>query len=193
MPLPQQQSLPLEDSTDHEELPNLSRATSAPTPSQPSPGVSIPLDDVTHVVEEVNQPAQAQLTDEVQAKVNAVLRQGTELSHRATREEVQANNERMKRDFTEQVLAARHQAAQPPPPPQPMAPAMAERTRREMAEGARQSAVWAEQQKSRPLPNARDVAAAGHTTPVFAPATYTHEKGEGFEGKQYQKSSTPGR
>jgi hypothetical protein len=145
--------------------------------------VNIPLEDVTARVDEVNQVQQ--MTAEVQAKVAAVLRSPNRLSSNETTQEY---NERVKREFTAQVMEARRQAAAPPPPPQPVAPAMVERTRKEMEAGRKQSAYWAEQQKNRPLPNARDVAAAGTTVPVFQPASYVHEKGEGFEGKQHTRS-----
>lgn len=186
------------DNPEYEELPKLTRATTAPTPSQydptplppiDEPSVTIPLEDVTVAVAELNQSAEVQLTAEVQAKVDAVLRQGPV----APKETTAQYNERVKRDFTEQVMEARRQAAAPPPPPQPVAKAIQDQTAREMAEGAKQSAKWAEQQKTRPAPNARDVAAAGTTTPVFQPASYAHEKGEGFAGKDYTRTSLPGR
>lgn len=198
MPNFQETGLDPADNPEYEELPKLTRATTAPTPSQydpaplppiDEPSVSIPLEDVTAPVAEINQPAEVQLTAEVQAKVDAVLRQGPT----APKETVAQYNERVKRDFTEQVMAARHAAAQPPPPPQPVAKAIQDQTAREMAAGAKQSAHWAEQQKTRPAPNAGDIAAAGHTTPVFAPASYSHERGENFAGKEYTKTNLPGR
>jgi hypothetical protein len=64
------------------------------------------------------------MTDEVRAKVDAVLRQAA-------------------------------------PPKETAAPPIMEQTRREMAAGARYSDFWKAQQKLRPPPSARDIAAAG--------------------------------
>ncbi len=88
-----------------------------------------------------------------------------------------AHQERIKAEFEAAVLAVRRQESAPPPPPQQVPRAISEQTAKEMAVGAKQSQYWAEQQKQRPHPNARDLQAAGHNTPVFRPGEYMHEKG----------------
>jgi len=192
MPTDQQSAFDLPASI---ELEVLDMPASEPTPpanDAPNPNVNIQLEDMTIRIDEVNQVQQVvdELKPEVRERVMAILRQPDRTSSKETTQEY---NERVKRNFTEQVMEARRQAAAPPPPPQPVAPAIHAQTMREMARGAKQSAYWAEQQKVRPLPNARDVAAAGTTTPVFQPASYTHEKGMNFDGKQYTVTNTPGR
>ena len=161
----------------------------APTPTQPAeePGVNIPLQDVTKPVEEVNQVA-ASLTPEVRQRVQAALR-AIDPAH--PQETVHDYNERVKKEFTDQVLEARHRAAAPPPPPQPVAPFIMEQTKREMAAGAKQSAYWAQQQALNPRkqPSNKEVAAQGTTVPVFQPASYVHEKGEGYQGKEYTRTN----
>ena len=151
----------------------------------PDRSLTIPLTDVERPVEEVNQVAAA-MTPDVQARVQAALRA---LDPAHPTETVQQYNERVKRDFTEKVLEARHQAAAPPPAPQPVAPFIMEQTRREMAAGAKQSAYWEAQKAANPRqqPSSKEIAAQGNTTPVFQPASYTHEKGEGFQGKDYTR------
>ena len=158
-----------------------------PTPTE-EPAVNIPMQDVTRPVEEINQVAAA-MTPEVQARVQAALRA---IDRTSSTESVQEYNERVKREFTEKVMEARHQAAQPPPPPQPVAPFIMEQTKREMEAGARQSAYWASQQRTNPRqnPSQKEIAAAGSTIPVFQPASYTHEKGEGYQGKQFTRTQT---
>lgn len=172
MPLPQHNSDQPEDNISLAELlAPIPKAASEPMPSSPS------------------QPVTPQLTNEVLAKVDAVTRQGPGKPG----ESVHEYNERVKREFTEQVLEARRQAQAPPPKPQPVAPFILAQTQKEMERGAKQSKYWEEQQKQRPGPNARDIAAAGTTTPVFQPASYVHEKGKGYEGKQYSSSTLPSR
>lgn len=143
--------------------------------------VQILADDVTAKIEQVDQAAEA--------ATYAMLR----AQQKPPQETVQEYNERVKREFTDKVMEARHQANKPPPPPQPVAPAISEQTAREMAAGAKQSTYWAEQQKSRPAPNARDLQAAGQMTTVFQPANYAHEKGAGVKGKDHSSSTLPGR
>lgn len=154
----------------------------------PDRSVTIPLDDVTKPVEEVNQVA-ATMTPEVQARVQAAMRA---LDPAHPTETVQQYNERVKKEFTDQVLEARHRAATPPPPPQPVAPFIMEQTKREMAAGAKQSAYWEAQKVANPRqnPSNKEVAAQGSTTPVFQPASYTHEKGAGFQGKEFTQTRT---
>ena len=191
------------DSLEPEALPPLTRAATAPIRNQPDPrpeelgSVNIPLEDVTAKVQEVNQAADVAMQAEVQARVDAVLRSGSlplaPNGQELPREVVQAHNERMKREFQEQVLEMRRQAAAPPPKPQPVPKGILDQTRKEMEAGAKQSAYWAEQQKLRPQPNERDRQAAGMNTPVFQPASYAHERGENFAGKEYTKTNLPGR
>jgi hypothetical protein len=154
----------------------------------PDRNLTIPLTDVERPVEEVNQVAAA-LTPETQARVQAALRA---IDRNSSVETVHEYNERVKREFTDRVLEARHQAAAPPPPPQPVAPFVMEQTKREMAAGAKQSAYWAAQQAANPRqnPSNKEVAAQGSTTPVFQPASYTHEKGVGFQGKEFTQTRT---
>lgn len=165
----------------HEDLSILSQGTSTPqSVSLPEAPLQIP-DDVTVRVEEVDQAAEAAAA--------VVLRS----SERQPKETTLEHNERIKREFTAQVMEARHQANKPPPPPQPVARAIQDQTRLEMAAGAKQSAHWAEQQKQRPAPSPKDIAAMGHTVPVFQPDVYTHEKGQGFAGKNLTTHNMPGR
>jgi hypothetical protein len=107
-------------------------------------------------------------------------------------EDDQQHQDRIKREFEAAVMATRRQESAPPPPPQPVPPAISRQTEREMAAGAKQSAYWAEQQKQRPLPNARDIQAAGMNTPVFRPGEFMHEKGDS-EGKNKSTTQLPSR
>jgi hypothetical protein len=157
------------------------------------PAVNIPLEDVVVQVAEVNQvQAALELQPEVKARVDAILRSP---NHQSTNETVQEYNERVKRDFTEQVMEARRQAARPPPAPQPVSPGILDQTRREMAAGAKQSAYWSAQQVSNPRqnPSQKEIAASGANTPIFQPSSYTHEKGVGVAGKEFSVTHTPGR
>jgi hypothetical protein len=90
------------------------------------------------------------------------------------REKAQAQESeaaRMNRELFDRILAARNQPPAPPPRPQPVAPAISEQTKREMAAGREISARHAAQQSNvvRRPPNAREIAAQGSTTPVFTP------------------------
>lgn len=161
--------------------PDVPTTSTAPNDdSQDSPVQGLP-DDITARVDAIDQAAEA--------ATYAMLR----AQYRPVQETPAEYNERVKREFTEKVMEARRQANQPPPPPQPVARGISEQTAREMAAGAKQSAYWAEQQKHRPAPSARDRQAAGQMVEVFSPDRYTHEKGEGIKGKGYSASSLPGR
>lgn len=128
-----------------------------------------------------------ELNDAVKAAVDLRLRLMTEAndatevwsrsSEKQKGETDHAHQERIKREFEAAVLAVRRQEDVPPMPPQPVPRAISEQTAKEMAAGAKQSAYWAEQQKQRPQPNAREIQAAGTTVPVFRPGEYHHEKG----------------
>lgn len=159
-------------------------AANNPVSAQPTddgPAVNIPLEDVTHRVKEINEAADYART--------LALRQ----QQMAPQETTAEYNERVKREFYDKVMEARRQRNAPPPPPQPVHTAISEQTRREMEAGKRQSAYWAEQQKLRPGPSARDLQAAGTNTPVFQPQNYAHEKGVGVKGKDYTVQTIPGR
>ena len=139
--------------------------------------VSIPLEDVT--TPNYSDVVQNAIIE--RARLAAESAQAQEVWSRSSEknkgESDQEHQERIKREFEAAVMAVRRQEAQPPPPPQPVPLAIAEQTRREMEAGAKQSAYWAEQQKFRPLPTAKEIQAAGTNTPVFRPGEYMHEKG----------------
>jgi hypothetical protein len=86
-------------------------------------------------------------------------------------QEKESEAARMNRELFDRILAARNQPPAPPPRPQPVAPAISEQTKREMAAGREISARHAAQQSNvvRRPPNAREIAAQGSTTPVFTP------------------------
>lgn len=94
---------------------------------------------------------------------------------------VESEAARINREMHQRILAARAQAAAAavPKPPQPVAPAIMAQTQREMAEGARISAKFAEQQRLNPRkpPTAAEIAAGGTTTPVFRPQDFIPKQG----------------
>jgi hypothetical protein len=169
--------------------------------------VNIPLEDVTVKVTEVHvqpveqPPAAPDLSDVVKATLamrEKIQREADEKmaawsrsSEKRRGESDIDHNNRIKAAFESAVMAARRQAEMPEPPPQPVPPAISEQTRKEMAAGAKQSAFWAEQQKARPMPTAKEIAEAGANTPVFRPGEYMHEKG-GID-KHLVTQSMPGR
>jgi hypothetical protein len=186
------ESLPPEDNTDLLAL-LAGTATPAPTPSpvveaapepaSPDPTVDIPIQDRI-------EPAHAMLptmTDNVQAAIEyraRLVREAAEAqlvwsrsSERKQGESDHDHQERIKREFEAAVLAVRRQEDAPPPPPMAVPTAISEQTKREMAAGKKQSEYWAEQAKLRPMPNAKEIQAAGTNTPVFRPGEYMHEKG----------------
>ncbi len=132
---------------------------------------------------ELSDAAQAALEEAMalRAKRAQEANTATEVWSRASEKQKhetdQAHQERIKREFEAAVLAVRKQEEVPPMPPQPVPRGISDQTRREMEAGRKQSAYWAEQQKLRPQPTAKDIQAAGTNTPVFRPGEYMHEKG----------------
>jgi hypothetical protein len=162
-----------------------------PQPSEPTelevrddPVVNIPLTDVVQTITEVHvQPLSNEVQDLIahRAKLVKDAAEKMEIWSRSSEKQVgeddHAHQERIKREFEAAVLAARRQDDAPPPPKQPVPEAIRRQTEREMAAGAKMSAYWAEQQKFRPLPTAKEIQAEGVNTPVFRPGEYMHEKG----------------
>lgn len=193
--------LPPEDSIDLTAMVARAKRQEAVVAEAPAedPPVSVPLEDVTQKVEAT--PELPVMDDRIVAAIEA-RRKLVEAA--ATAQEVwsrsseklqgetdQAHQERIKREFEAAVLAVRAQETAAPLPPMPVPRAISEQTRREMEAGAKQSAYWKEQQKQRPLPNAKEIQAAGVNTPVFRPGEYAHEKG-GID-KHLVTQNMPGR
>lgn len=171
----------------------LKAESSHSTDAQPveDANVSIPIEDVTipnaaDAAEEIRL-LRARIDHEA-AIAEAVWSRSSEKQRGESDQDHQA---RIKRDFEAAVMAARRQADKPPSAPQPVPPAISAQTRKEMEAGAKQSAYWKEQQKLRPLPNAKEIQAAGSNTPVFRPGEFMHEKGS--VDKHLVTTQLPGR
>lgn len=145
-----------------QKLPTDTAALTAATEAAPVASADVPLvqvaglgPDVTVKVAEVNQS--------VQEFDLAVQRQ--------------AENDNLKKDFVEQVMALRVPEAVPAPPP-PIPPRIAEQTRLEMEAGKARVKEFEAQQASRPRPAP---APDGTMTAVFRPEDYIPDpkKGQG--------------
>lgn len=140
--------------------------------------VNIPLEDITvpnaaDVMRDQALAERKRLAEEAASAVDTWSRS----SEKRLGETDEQHQRRIKAEFEDAVMKVRKQEDAPPPPPMAVPSAISEQTKREMAAGAKQSAYWAEQQKQRPLPNAKEIQAAGVNTPVFRPGEYAHEKG----------------
>jgi hypothetical protein len=170
---------------DFEALP-VARASEPTSPApavQEDQAVNLPVEDVVAPVQEINQVMDVAAHREAQARLADDANQAVAIWSRSAEKQKgetdQDHQERIKHEFEMAVLAVRRQEAAPPAPPMgvPAGHPISAQTLKEMEAGRKQSEYWAEQQKSRPLPNAKEIQAAGTNTPVFRPGEFMHEKG----------------
>lgn len=122
-----------------------------PTPATPTP-----------------EPATEPVTAPV-ARTGDEARKAYEAMKAAEVERQRVEDERKKAEFVKQVMEARNQP-EPEHKPQPIPPRLAEQTRREMEEGARQNQRHAEFHAQNPMPRGHNP--MGDSQPVFRPADY---------------------
>jgi hypothetical protein len=158
--------------------------------------VQIPVQDNVQAIPELNQAVEQAiaLREKLANEANTAEDVWSRSSEKQLGESDHAHQERIKREFEAAVMAVRRQQEQAPMPPMglPKDHPISKQTQLEMAAGRKQSDYWKEQQKLRPLPNVKEIQAAGSNTPVFRPGEYMHEKG-GVEGKNTVTQQTPTR